>query len=178
MMNQVQKKAMIAVIEGLVLSTVIVFVMFMLLPDEVFERNPSEIYARRYGGGCSGWTTTMACLDIAQNLGLWYCYCTIAVVLNQSHPLPLKEEPMALLTLRLIVAFIVGCGFKHLVDAYTDLHPVYPTSICVGFGVGIVSAAALWTIACALETAKDRIQKTRDMIQQLRDEDGKTVGSD
>lgn len=166
-MNSVSRSALKAVVEGVLWSLLVILLLWLTLPTGVWSHNLYPAYSRRFDGGCNGWTRSMALLDMGQNVGLWIVYCTMSVVLARLHPLPRRDVPRAAMTLGFMVAFIVGCGFKHLVDAYTTLYPNYPFSIVVGYLLVIVSTSALWFIAVSLQTAKTKTTLQRQELARF-----------
>lgn len=165
MLTDHNKAAMRAIIEGLCWSTLVVAVLYATLPARVWTHNIYPAFSRRFDGGCNGWTRELAIWDMVQNIGLWYAYCTMATVIRRLHPVP---EELFKTTHMLMVGFIVGCGFKHLVDAYTTLVPVYEMSIVVGYSVAGVSFAALWFISVSLHRARVHSACNRQQLQEFQ----------
>ena len=159
---------LLTIFRGLGYSSIVVLFLYFTLPPNVWQTNPVASFSRRFDGTCNGWTRNLALLDMGQNIGLWFVYCTMATVLLGHHPTPIAAVPSSKWTLRLMAAFIVGCGFKHLVDAYTTLVPNYVMSLWVGYTVVAVSTSALWSIALSLHDVRTFVHAQRKQLEKFQ----------
>lgn len=80
-----------ALIEGLVLAALGVAVAFVLLmvagPEDCFAWRPAgDEFARRWGGGCTGWTKPVALLHVVAGLMHWTAYVGTSRVVWRLHP--------------------------------------------------------------------------------------------
>lgn len=163
----VRQKVTAAAIEGMFYALVGIVIAWLLLPSGWLEHNPSTKFARRWDGGCTGWTKSLALLDCLHNLGFWCIYVTIPTALYRLHPTPDRIRGSRT-TLKLMVAFISGCGSKHLMDAYCVFNPIYPTAISWGWIVVAISAVAMRFICFSLAEVAVVVRGDREELERYR----------
>jgi hypothetical protein len=81
-------------------------------------------YACRWDGECAGWTRGAVVESAFGSLGYWWAYTMISTGILRLHPaVSGMRESRA--TILLTWAFILTCGGKHLLDAYSNFNPIY-----------------------------------------------------
>ena len=112
--------------EGAAWSAFAIAILWFMLPNDQgvrdgFFRND---FARRWDGGCAGWTPSLATIHGLGDLLIWTDYVIIAIVIRRLHPI-VRKIKTAWITVSLIVLVFVTCGATHLFEAYTIFDPVY-----------------------------------------------------
>ena len=125
-------------------------------------------FARRWGGGCGGWTNGLAMFHLCGMLAHWWAYTTAAFVILRLHPI-LEGVPEARIAVYLMVAFIFGCGVTHLLDAYTMFNPVYRQTGVFLFLNSIVSVLGAIFIAKALVRTFAVVAMKRKRAERLEE---------
>lgn len=161
-----KKRAHEAVFIGLLHSLIAIFILMIFLPMDWISHNPYPDFARRWDGGCTGWSRNLAIWDIGENILLWITYCIMGNVLYRLHPLPRLGDHNTALTLFMICSFIIGCGFKHLLDAFTIIYPNYYLSIAAGYILSFLSLASLYHISKALIEANKNVLENRKTLEE------------
>lgn len=123
-------------------------------------------FARRWDGGCNGWTNELARVHVWGDLLHWIAYCTMAYVIIRRHPI-IKNDWVSFITVYLTGAFILGCGFTHLFDAYSTLDPAYVFQGWFKVCNGIVSISAeffvVYGLLRAVKIARDRERRLKNV---------------
>jgi len=102
----------------------------------------TESYPPRWG--CGQWTAGEGWLHIGADVAVWGAYTTIPIVLVY-FVLQRKDVPLPKI-FWLFAAFILSCGFAHLLDATMFWWPAYRLS-----GIAkLVTAVVSWTAVIAL----------------------------
>ena len=127
----------------------------------------SPDFAARQGGGCAGWSPGVFWLHTINDLGTWWAYIVIAFALLRNHPI-LKNFPVATVAIYLAVAFFIGCGGKHLLDAYTNFRPIYWVSGFYGTYNLVASMFGGLFIAVALDQAFYEVRRRQATIDDLQ----------
>lgn len=152
---------------GFMIANLGVVVAWLLLPKDAFDKVPPVVeagflrnnFARRWGGGCNGWTTDVAIWHLAGQLATWYAYSIASFAILIGHPMSIKNKVLAA-AITLTGLFIFTCGLTHLVSAYAMFNPVYVidgASISLN---GAVSLPGAVLICYALEKSR-RIAASR-----------------
>jgi hypothetical protein len=108
-----------------------------------------EEFAKRWDGGCTGWTNTLVLMNVTGNLLLWWAYTMIGTTINRLHPVVIRLRD-SIWTMRLVTAFIIGCGATHLVAAYVNFNPVYRFEARLLTVVAGISDVAAFFVAAGL----------------------------
>lgn len=134
---------------------------YWMLPPNVFEtasilssENVSLGYLdtgfnRRWDGSSLGWTKGLALQFLITDLLQWWAYVLISVTILIRHPLKTNVTVYKTI-IWLTSAFVFSCGFTHLMDAYTVLHPLYHIEGWVKIISAILSFIALLFISYGL----------------------------
>ena len=144
------------ILEGSIYSIIVTLLLCLIFfTTNIFDTNPNPEFARKWDGGCTGWTSYLAAHEMISNWLLWYAYCNISVIIYRLHP-----RPMDNITFHALVGVFIFCGMKHLVDAITVLNPIYEQSILFGYAVSIVS------IICMFGAARSLIRVNQNMTAE------------
>jgi hypothetical protein len=173
--KSVRMKPWLPILEGCFYATLIAAVFYIALPYEVYDQvwrgTQTEglfrdTFARRYNGGCSGWTYELTLASTVTEVVSWYAYMIIAFVLIRLHPIHVKMRGSKFTVLMIFWLFIL-CGMTHLLTAYTNLHPTYNLLIFIKAVNAAVSLAAGMRIAWALIHAFKIIGRSRERAEAV-----------
>lgn len=156
-----------AMIEGTVCSLVggCVLALIVLLVQGGYSFwlvDPSG-FASRWEGTCTGWTKRESVVHILGNLLHWWSYCSISFVFWRLHP-TMSAVPYSRATIILVGWFIFGCGFSHLVSAFSVFFPWYFLEGRCLIVNGIFSCVAAVFVAYALEKSFGHLMKKEEEI--------------
>ena len=167
------KRFWLAILEGTTWTLIGVLVCWLCLPTGWY--NPMKTggsglfgadFARRWDGGCRGWTRGLATVHIVGDLMHWWAYTTASFILLRLHPImdKIKGSRMAVYTMCL---FIFGCGITHLWDAYASIYPVYRAFGWLKICNGMVSIAGAVLIAYTLVQVFAVVTAKRKRLEAL-----------
>ena len=152
---------------GILVSVAGIIAAWLLLPARAFD-GPwvgavhdgllKDDFARRWDGGCAGWTRALATWAIVGNCCLWIAYVCIAFYLARLHPIPAYVKTAKAMVVGVFVIFL-GCGLGHLLWAYATFHPVYVLAVAEDFLNGVVSLVGAVLIGLSLVYATHMNQK-------------------
>ena len=151
--------------EGLAWTLLGLLIAWLCLPADWLTAN-HQPFARKWDGGCSGWTQALSIQYVLVELWHWWGYCTIAFILLRLHP-ALKTVWSAKPTLLLMFLFIVGCGIGHLAEAYTVFNPIYPRLVAYKWINAAVGYTAAVMIAFSLVMTFKQIEEKRKRLDVL-----------
>lgn len=155
---------------GIALGMVLIGV--ALLPPGSFawdSHDSSTGIARRWGGGCGGWTPTLAVLHLVGDLMQWFGYVVISLSIIRLHPM-VAAVRYSSFTVPLIIAVFLFCGGTHLFDAYAMFHSVYWLEGWYKILAGIVALAGSFFIAHNLVSSFARVAEKKRYVEQLERE--------
>lgn len=153
------------IMEGTFWSTALGMTLFAI-PLPAWWLFDTEPFARRWDGGCSGWTQDLAILHMTGDLLQWWAYVTISFVVARLHPI-MWEVPSAPVAVLFMILFIFGCGLTHLFNAYSVLYPVYRATGTFLVINGVVSVLAAIAVAHALVSAFAMVAKKDARLEEL-----------
>ena len=159
-----------SLIEGTAWSVLIGCLLFSTL----WFVEPSGDFASRDAGGCAGWCEHRSVFwqHTVNDLATWWTYVCIAFALLRHHPI-MRGVLAATTAIYAAVSFFIGCGGKHLLDAYTNFNPIYFWSAQYGSFNAVASVIGGITIPTALDAAFNEVRKQRARIkeEQARNEE-------
>lgn len=128
-------------------------------------------FARRWPGECTcaGWDIPLALGHVVADLGQWWAYVVIAVVVHRLHPVP-SSIKTARASVFFTSAFFVMCGFGHGFQAYTVFDPAYDLELAVDIVTLGFAAPGCLLIASSLVTAFHESEKRRRELARLKSE--------
>ena len=175
-MNAVAKKILDTIVIGLAWSAAGVAAAFLTMPSGVFDHfDQAEDglfrtdFARRWGGGCAGWTTSISLMHVIADCLTWSAYVVIAVVIARLHPI-MQRLPSSKATVPLIVFIFSTCGAVHLGDAYTTFVPMYVAFGCFKFFAAIIGLVGAFYISHNLVSAFAIVTKEKQRLSELEEQ--------
>jgi PAS domain S-box-containing protein len=93
---------------------------------------------------CGDWTTELMLLHIISDTGIWLAYMSIPAIM--AYFIRRKKDMPFPHVFWMFVAFIVFCGFTHLVDVMMFFHPAYRFAGVLKAATAIVSLATVYAI--------------------------------
>lgn len=146
---------------GFGVATLGVFVAWIFLPPNYLTETPPitarglfrNDFARRWGGGCNGWTTGVATWHVVGHALTWYAYSIAAFAILVGHPLSIRNQVLRG-AIVFTGCFIQTCGATHLIAAYAVFNPIYIAegiALSVNGGVSVVGSIL---ICYALEMSR------------------------
>ena len=129
---------------------------------------PSHDFASRYIGECAGWTEHRFTFwqHTINDLVTWWAYLVIAFALLRNHPI-MRGVVAAKLAIYAAIAFFIGCGGKHLLDAYVSFNPLYQLSGWYGTYNATASLIGGAAIATALDVAFNEVRQQQSRLEEL-----------
>lgn len=162
-----------AISEGVAWAMLAVGLLWLTLPSDILSAPPRPMsglfynhFARRWGGGCTGWTNDVAVFSLVNDLLLWNAYVVVALVMWRLHPL-IRRAPTMRISLPLICLVFLTCGGTHLVSAYTVLNPVYVFDGVFKTFAGAIGIFCAVYISNDLVAVYDNIERERRRLKFL-----------
>jgi signal transduction histidine kinase len=121
---------------------------------------------------CGGWSEELMWVTIASDALIWLAYMAIPLLLfwvGRKRP----DFPHRRM-IWLFVAFIVSCGFTHLVDVFTFYDPHYR----LGAAVRALTASASWATVIALVPITPKLLSMRSPADLEREIDQRRIAED
>ncbi len=162
-------------VEGWFWATAIVLLLYVLMPagawthdwqPTTFSGLLRDDFARRFDGGCSGWSQDLAIRMAVAEVVSWYAYVTIAFVLYRLHPAPryLKHTKLTIVAIYWLFIF---CGSTHLMTAYCCFHPVYNMSVLLIYLNTLAAYLGAFRIAYSLAFAFMIMKRTKQRVDKI-----------
>lgn len=162
-----------AISEGVFWAALAVVLLWMTLPSDILRAPPQPMsglfynhFARRWGGGCTGWTNDVAVFSLVNDLLLWHAYVVVALVMWRLHPL-IRRAPTMRVSLPLICLVFLTCGGTHLFSAYTVLNPIYVFDGVFKTLAGTIGIFCAVYISNDLVAVYDKIEEERRRLKFL-----------
>lgn len=159
--------------EGVFWATAAIVLLWLTLPSDILRVPPPPMsglfynhFARRWGGGCTGWTNDVAVFSLVNDLLLWNAYVVVALVMWRLHPL-IRRAPTMRISLPLICLVFLTCGGTHLFSAYTVLNPVYVFDGVFKTLAGTIGIFCAVYISNDLVAVYDAIERERRRLKFL-----------
>jgi hypothetical protein len=162
-----------AIAEGLSLAVLGMGLLWLTLPSGFLNEAPAgqggllnNVFARRWGGACGGWTRDVALLHVVNDLLLWNAYTVVSLVMWRLHPI-IKRAPTMRITLPLICIVFLTCGATHLFSAYAVFNPIYVFDGAFKAFAGIIGAFCAVYISHDLVKVYGAIEYERGRLKHL-----------
>lgn len=174
--KEVFKKFLTTFVYGTFIAFLGIAFAYLMLPKNVFSEfyptileNSQQGYLdtgfnRRWDGSALGWTKNLALQFLITDLIQWWAYVLISVTILIRHPLK-SNNTVYKTIIWLTSAFIFTCGFTHLMDAYTVLHPLHRIEGWIKIISTLLSFVALFFISYGLIRS---VIVSREANQQFR----------
>lgn len=156
------KATTLSLLFGYSIGVAIVAVLVCTIPAAVWRSQPYQRgdgglfdvdFASRLTGTCTGWTPALTWFHTFGDLATWFAYCAISISVFRDHPIVAKIKKSRL-TMLAIAAVFFTCGMVHLLNAYTNIYPMYRFAGWFKAVAGVIGIAGSVLVTNSLLNAK------------------------